>query len=244
MSYFPDIAAPDPDAAAAARDRQTALTKPAGALGRLEDLSVWVAACQGACPPKQFERARVVVFAGDHGVAAAGVSAYPSEVTAAMVANFDAGGAAVNVLAERGGRRRASGRHRRRHRRAAVAGDRCPQDPPIQRQHRRRGRADARRGGRGDRGGPPDRRRGGRRRRRPADRRRHGHRQHHACDHADRRADRHRTGRGGRPRHRHRRRRLGPQDRRDSRRALPHAHASRPTRSRCCGSAVAPIWPR
>ncbi|KMO77495.1 nicotinate-nucleotide--dimethylbenzimidazole phosphoribosyltransferase [Mycolicibacterium chubuense] len=99
MSYFPDIAPPDPDAAAAARDRQARLTKPAGALGRLEDLSVWVSSCQSSCPPKQFERARVVVFAGDHGVATAGVSAYPPEVTAAMMANFAAGGAAVNVLA-------------------------------------------------------------------------------------------------------------------------------------------------
>ncbi|KMO75014.1 nicotinate-nucleotide--dimethylbenzimidazole phosphoribosyltransferase [Mycolicibacterium chlorophenolicum] len=99
MSYFPDIAPPDPDAAAAARDRQARLTKPAGALGRLEELSVWVASCQGSCPPRQFERARVVVFAGDHGVATAGVSAYPPEVTAAMMANFAAGGAAVNVLA-------------------------------------------------------------------------------------------------------------------------------------------------
>ena len=100
VAYFPDIPAPDPDAAAAARDRQAVLTKPAGALGRLEELSVWVSACQGVCPPKQFERARVVVFAGDHGVTTAGVSAYPAEVTAAMVANFAAGGAAVNVLAE------------------------------------------------------------------------------------------------------------------------------------------------
>ncbi len=99
MSYFPEIAAPDPDAADAARARQAQLTKPAGALGRLEDLSVWVSSCQGTCPPRQFERARVVVFAGDHGVTAAGVSAYPAEVTAAMMANFAAGGAAVNVLA-------------------------------------------------------------------------------------------------------------------------------------------------
>ena len=99
MSYFPEIAAPDPAAAAAARARQAQLTKPAGALGRLEDLSVWVSSCQSTCPPNQFERARVVVFAGDHGVTAAGVSAYPAEVTAAMMANFAAGGAAVNVLA-------------------------------------------------------------------------------------------------------------------------------------------------
>jgi nicotinate-nucleotide--dimethylbenzimidazole phosphoribosyltransferase len=100
MTHFPAIAPPDAVAEAAARARQETLTKPSGALGRLEDLSVWVSACQGVCPPHQFERPRVVVFAGDHGVAAAGVSAYPSEVTAQMVANFDAGGAAINVLAE------------------------------------------------------------------------------------------------------------------------------------------------
>ncbi len=99
VTYFPAIPTPDARAAAAARERHTRLTKPLGALGRLEELSMWVTACQGACPPKQFDRARVVVFAGDHGVAAAGVSAYPAEVTAAMVTNFDAGGAAVNVLA-------------------------------------------------------------------------------------------------------------------------------------------------
>ena len=100
---IPTIAAPDDAAAAAARARQARLTKPPGALGRLEDLSVWVAACQGVCPPRQFERARVVVFAGDHGVAAAGVSAFPAEVTAQMVANIDAGGAGINVLAELAG---------------------------------------------------------------------------------------------------------------------------------------------
>ncbi|SPM32085.1 NaMN:DMB phosphoribosyltransferase [Mycobacterium terramassiliense] len=96
---FAPVSPPDAGAAAAARARQDALTKPRGALGRLEDLSVWVASCQGRCPPKQFERARVVVFAGDHGVARAGVSAYPPEVTAQMVANIDGGGAAINVLA-------------------------------------------------------------------------------------------------------------------------------------------------
>ena len=96
---FADIPTPAPRAAAAARRRQDLLTKPAGALGRLEDLSVWVAACQGDCPPRQFERARIVVFAGDHGVARAGVSAYPPEVTAQMIATISAGRAAVNVLA-------------------------------------------------------------------------------------------------------------------------------------------------
>ncbi|MFE6864469.1 nicotinate-nucleotide--dimethylbenzimidazole phosphoribosyltransferase [Nocardia sp. NPDC057668] len=94
-------AVPGPDAAVrlAAAERQGSLTKPGGALGRLERLANWVAACQGVCPPRQFERARVVVFAGDHGVAEHGVSAYPSAVTGQMVANFLAGGAAVNVLA-------------------------------------------------------------------------------------------------------------------------------------------------
>jgi nicotinate-nucleotide--dimethylbenzimidazole phosphoribosyltransferase len=84
---------------AAARQRQAVLTKPPGALGRLEDLSVWLAGVQGTCPPRALSRIRVVVMAGDHGIARAGVSAYPAEVTAQMVANFAAGGAAVNALA-------------------------------------------------------------------------------------------------------------------------------------------------
>jgi nicotinate-nucleotide--dimethylbenzimidazole phosphoribosyltransferase len=103
VTDFAPITPPDADVAADARARQARLTKPPGSLGRLEDLSVWVASCQGVCPPRQFQRARVVVFAGDHGVASAGVSAYPAEVTAQMVANFDAGGAAINVLAEAAG---------------------------------------------------------------------------------------------------------------------------------------------
>lgn len=97
---FPAVIAPDRASAEAAIARQATLTKPTGALGRLEELSAWVSACQGACPPKQFERVRVVVFAGDHGVARTGVSAYPPEVTAQMVANIESGGAAINVLAE------------------------------------------------------------------------------------------------------------------------------------------------
>lgn len=97
---FPPISPPDATAAAAARARQDMLAKPRGALGRLEDLSVWVASCQGQCPPRQFGRARVVVFAGDHGVARSGVSAYPPEVTAQMVATIASGGAGINVVAE------------------------------------------------------------------------------------------------------------------------------------------------
>jgi nicotinate-nucleotide--dimethylbenzimidazole phosphoribosyltransferase len=100
VTGFDAVAPPDPDVAAAARARHDNLTKPPGSLGRLEDLSVWVSSCQGVCPPRPFQRARIVVFAGDHGVTSAGVSAYPAEVTAQMVANFEAGGAAINVLAE------------------------------------------------------------------------------------------------------------------------------------------------
>lgn len=94
---------PDEDARAQARARQDRLTKPPGALGRIEDLSVWLAGVQGACPTRALQRVRVVVFAGDHGIARSGVSAYPPEVTAQMVANFVAGGAAVNVLARQVG---------------------------------------------------------------------------------------------------------------------------------------------
>ncbi|WP_430333069.1 nicotinate-nucleotide--dimethylbenzimidazole phosphoribosyltransferase [Rhodococcus sp. ACT016] len=90
---------PDAEVRAQAQARQLLLTKPTGSLGRLEELSVWAAACQGVCPPHVFARPRVVVFAGDHGIAQGGVSAYPPEVTAQMVANFRDGGAAVNVLA-------------------------------------------------------------------------------------------------------------------------------------------------
>lgn len=93
------ITSPDAEAISEATARQGMLTKPAGSLGRLEPLSIWVSGVQGQCPPRDFERARVIVFAGDHGVTAAGVSAFPSEVTAQMVGNFLAGGAAVNVLA-------------------------------------------------------------------------------------------------------------------------------------------------
>jgi nicotinate-nucleotide--dimethylbenzimidazole phosphoribosyltransferase len=97
------VAVPDRDIAADARARQATLFKPPGSLGRLEELAAWVAGVQGNCPPADFSRARVVIFAGDHGVAAAGVSAYPSEVTAQLVTAVQDGGAAVNVLAELAG---------------------------------------------------------------------------------------------------------------------------------------------
>src|SRR5947199_3637916 len=100
---FPTITPPDQQAHRQAVARHEQLTKPAGSLGRLEELGVWATACQGVCPPHVFARPQVVVFAADHGVAAHGVSAYPSEVTQQMVANFLSGGAAVNVLAAAAG---------------------------------------------------------------------------------------------------------------------------------------------
>jgi nicotinate-nucleotide--dimethylbenzimidazole phosphoribosyltransferase len=96
---FDTVSPPDEASRQAALTRHGQLTKPRGSLGRLEDLGAWLAACQGQCPPNPLRRPRIVVFAGDHGIAARGVSAYPREVTAQMVANFAAGGAAINVLA-------------------------------------------------------------------------------------------------------------------------------------------------
>ena len=87
----------DGAAGAAALARQDTLTKPQGSLGRLEELATWMAAWQGRAMP-ELRRARVAVFAGNHGVVAQGVSAFPAAVTKQMVANFTAGGAAVNQI--------------------------------------------------------------------------------------------------------------------------------------------------
>ena len=97
------IAPPSALAYAAARERLAALAKPLGALGRLEDAAAWVAACQDTCPPRPLERVRLTVLAGDHGVSHAGVSAYPREVTGAMVAAMVGGGSGANVLARQHG---------------------------------------------------------------------------------------------------------------------------------------------
>ncbi|MFC7493987.1 MULTISPECIES: nicotinate-nucleotide--dimethylbenzimidazole phosphoribosyltransferase [unclassified Nocardioides] len=93
------IAPPSPAVAAAASERLAALATPAGALGRLGDLAVWVAATQDAVPPRELHNVRLVIFAGDHGVARHGVSAYPPAITAAMVRTFVAGRAGVSALA-------------------------------------------------------------------------------------------------------------------------------------------------
>jgi nicotinate-nucleotide--dimethylbenzimidazole phosphoribosyltransferase len=93
------VTATDTSAALAARALQDRLTKPQGSLGFLETLGVQLAAIAGECPPPVPEPVTIAVFAGDHGVVIAGVTPWPSEVTAQMVTNFCAGGAAINVLA-------------------------------------------------------------------------------------------------------------------------------------------------
>ena len=96
--------APGPDTAAnaAAQDRNGQLTKPPGALGRLEDLAIWYAGWRSDGRPR-IEAPQVLIFAGNHGVTARGVSAFPAEVTVQMVANFEAGGAAINQLSKAAG---------------------------------------------------------------------------------------------------------------------------------------------
>lgn len=93
------IAAPDPAVRNAAAERLAGLATPAGALGRLGELGVWVAATQGQCPPAPLDDVRLVIFAGDHGVAQHGVSAYPPAITPAMVRTFVLGKAGVSALA-------------------------------------------------------------------------------------------------------------------------------------------------
>ncbi|MBO9412819.1 MULTISPECIES: nicotinate-nucleotide--dimethylbenzimidazole phosphoribosyltransferase [unclassified Ruegeria] len=93
---------PDQDAVNGAADRNGQLTKPPGALGRLEDLAIWYGGWRGDARP-QISAPQVIVFAGNHGVTAQGVSAFPPEVTVQMVMNFEHGGAAINQLARSAG---------------------------------------------------------------------------------------------------------------------------------------------
>jgi nicotinate-nucleotide--dimethylbenzimidazole phosphoribosyltransferase len=92
-----DLPGPDEEARRAVEQRDAMLTKPAGSLGRLEEIAAWVAAWQARERP-EVNRPLVAVFAANHGIANRGVSAFPQSVTKAMVANFAAGGAAINQL--------------------------------------------------------------------------------------------------------------------------------------------------
>ncbi len=97
------VSALDTDAVDAARARLDRLTKPPGSLGRLEDLGAHLCGIAGRCPPPVPTHPLVAVFAADHGVVASGVTPWPQDVTAQMVANFAAGGAAINVFARQVG---------------------------------------------------------------------------------------------------------------------------------------------
>ncbi|MDH2416030.1 nicotinate-nucleotide--dimethylbenzimidazole phosphoribosyltransferase [Nocardioides sp. CER19] len=96
---MPYVSAPSDIARGHAAKRLAALATPPGALGRLGETAVWLAACQGQVPPAPLDRVRLVIFAGDHGVAAHGVSAFPPAITGAMVRTFLAGKAGVSALA-------------------------------------------------------------------------------------------------------------------------------------------------
>ncbi|WP_033073425.1 nicotinate-nucleotide--dimethylbenzimidazole phosphoribosyltransferase [Sphingopyxis sp. MWB1] len=93
-----ELPAPDGHARAAAAARQAELTKPQGSLGRLEEIALFFAGWRGIARPR-IHKGRAAIFAGNHGVTRHGVSAFPPAVTAQMVANFEAGGAAINALA-------------------------------------------------------------------------------------------------------------------------------------------------
>src|SRR5215472_2581618 len=97
-----DLPLGHPAASAAVANREAQLTKPPRSLGRLEDLTAWLAHWQGRNPPR-LDDVEILVFAGNHGVSGQGVSAYPAEVTVQMVANFAGGGAAINQLARAAG---------------------------------------------------------------------------------------------------------------------------------------------
>jgi len=98
-AFCRDLPGGDRRSADVAARRQQNLTKPPGSLGRLEELAIWLAQWQSRESPR-LDRVTIAVFAGNHGVAARGVSAYPPAVTAQMVANFAAGGAAINQIAK------------------------------------------------------------------------------------------------------------------------------------------------
>lgn len=104
MKMLDNLPGPDANTIAAARARDAVLTKPPGALGRLEGIAVWYCGWRGDAQP-QIQAPQVIVFAGNHGVTARGVSAFPAEVTEQMVLNFKAGGAAINQLARSFGAR-------------------------------------------------------------------------------------------------------------------------------------------
>ncbi|MGC2863796.1 nicotinate-nucleotide--dimethylbenzimidazole phosphoribosyltransferase [Corynebacterium glutamicum] len=96
---FARVEFPDHKILAQTKDFHDSLTKPPGSLGKLEQIGCFISACQGQIPPRPLNNSKIVVFAGDHGVATKGVSAYPSSVSLQMAENITNGGAAINVIA-------------------------------------------------------------------------------------------------------------------------------------------------
>ena len=230
LAVIDALGGPDPAAMADAQAHLDQLTKPPGSLGRLEELVVRLAGITGR-PDAPLDRRHIVVFAADHGVAVRGVSAYPAAVTPMMVANFVAGGAAINVLARQVGARISRRRCRRRRGPSGHGtGSRRGTAGPRTRRERHRGplgRAgdDRPADPSSDRGGPAHGRAARASWRRRHRHRRDGHRQHDrgggARGSAHRRTRRAHDG----PRDRARRRRVAAQGRggRGGRRA-PRAH--------------------
>ena len=223
-AFCRDLPGGDERAAEAAARRQQNLTKPPGSLGRLEELAIWLARWQARELPR-LERVTIAVFAGNHGVAARGVSAYPQAVTAQMVANFAAGGAAINQIAKLAGAEL---------RVVPIELDRPTRDFTV---------AAAMERGRVSRCGRYrlSHRAGGLR---SARRRRDGNRQHDDRGDAVRGAARRRRRALGRPRHRRRRRRAGAQARGDRRRAELSSRHSRTIRWRWRRRSAAASSPR
>lgn len=100
---FPQVSPPSQEVLQQAEKYQSELTKPAGSLGRIEEIGNFIAACQNQCPPRLITRPRIVVFAGDHGVASENISAFPVEVSLQMAETIKNGNAGINVFARQTG---------------------------------------------------------------------------------------------------------------------------------------------
>ncbi|GAA3072092.1 hypothetical protein GCM10020000_66000 [Streptomyces olivoverticillatus] len=203
----------DAKALGEAWERQKRMTKPSGALGMLEIISAQLCGLSRKCPPPIPEPAAVAIFAGDHGVHAQGVTAWPQEVTSQMVANFLGGGAVCNAFANQVGAEVCVVDVGVAERTAEHPRTAAPQDPPRHGRLHRGPRDEPRGSTARHRGRHRDGPRPGHGREQGAAHRRDGHRQHHRVGRPHRHLHRRGPGRDHRSRHRHQRRDARPQDR-------------------------------